>query len=158
MRRILVDLRVFLATVVVLGVVLGLVGLALANVYNDPVEHVVDFQGLATAKVINYTTIVAQHNFTESGIPAGALLGINWNDGSGQAVAILAYTGASPSENNAVVCTEGPMWFGTCAWTADGQSYTVSITQSLTAPPLSSANYTTDVGVQGWYAFSTPAH
>jgi hypothetical protein len=155
-RRILVDLRVFLATVVVLGVALGLVGLAYASVYNDPVEHVVDFQGLVTAKVINYSTIVAQHNFTESGIPNGALLGFNWNDGSGQAVAILAYTGASPFGNNAVVCTEGPAWFGSCAWTADGQSYTFSISQSLSPSGLP-ANYTTDVGVQGWYTFSTPA-
>jgi hypothetical protein len=156
-RRVWVDFRVFLAAVVILGVALALVGLAFAGIYNDPVEHVVDFQGLVTAKVTNYTTIVTQSNFTESGIPNGALLGFDWNDGSGQAVAILAYAGMSPSGNNAIVCSEGPMWFGSCAWTANGQSYTVSISQSDSAPPLSSANYTTYVGVQGWYAYSTPA-
>jgi hypothetical protein len=159
-KRILVDLRVYLATVVVLGVALALVGLAFAGVYNAPIEHRVYFQGDVTARVVNYSTIVTQQNFTELGIPSGAILGFGWYYGDIGAVAILAYAGPSPAGTNAVVCAEGPTTFGLCAWTANGQSYTVSISQAISAPalPLSSANYTSEVSVQGWYAYSTPAH
>ena len=157
MRRILVDLRVFLAAVVVLGVSLTFVSLAYAGVYNDPVEHVVYFQGGAIARVVNYSTIISQQNFTVSGFPSGALLGFNWSwGGVGAGVTILAYSGSSPNGVGAVVCTESG-WSGTCSWMADGPTYTVSISQSTSFPSVSSANYTVTAVIQGWYVYSTPA-
>jgi hypothetical protein len=159
-KRILVDLRVYLATVAVLGVALALVGLAFAGVYNAPIEHMVSFQGGAIARVVNYSTIVTQQNLTELGIPSGATFGFDWYYGNAGAVTIFAYTGPNPAATNAVVCTEGPATSGSCAWTANGQSYTVSIAQAISIPalPFSSANYTAEVNIQGWYAYSTPAH
>jgi len=159
MRRILVDLRVFLATVIVLGAALGWVSFSFWEVHSAPVQHVVEFHGVASAKVVNYTTVVAQQNLTESGVPVGALLGFNWTSIGPYGVdGVLAYSGTSPTGNYAVVCASGITMLGSCAWTANGQSFTISILQSSSGPGASPANYTTEVNVLGWYEYSTPAH
>lgn len=158
MKRILVDLRIFLAVMVVLGLALAIIALALASVYNAPVQHEVDFRGTASAKVTNYSTVLISQNFTESGIPAGALLGIEWDfSGPGGEVAILAYAGPTVSAPGAEVCDEGPTLGGSCAWMANGQSYTVSIWEVISYPGESSANFTTSVSVWGWFTYSSPA-
>jgi len=156
MRRRTVDLRIFLATVIVLGVALTFVSLAFAGVYNTPVQHVVEFRGVATARVVNYSKVVSQQNLTETGIPAGALLGFTWDySGPGGEVAILASSGGGPSGGWAVVCESGLDTLGSCAWTATGQPFTVSISGSMSAPPVTGPNYTAYVGIQGWYTYST---
>lgn len=157
MRRILVDLRVFLATVTVLGVALAILGLAFLGIYNAPIEHVVNFQGEVSVRVANHSTIVGLQNYTETGVPLGALLGFSWNTGFGGVVSIFAYNGTDMSVSTAAGCAEGPAWFGSCAWTAAGPSFTVSVTYVNCPSPICSANFTAAVGVQGWYSYSTPA-
>ena len=157
MQRALVDLRIFLATVVALGVALALVSLAFVGVYNAPIEHIITFQGGSSARVVNHSTIVGLQNFTESGVPVGALIGFSWSTGFGGGVTILAYAGHSTSISTLVGCEEGPAYFGSCAWTADNQSFTVSITYADCPAPICSANFTAIVGLQGWYVYSTPA-
>lgn len=161
MRRILVDLRIFLATVAVLGVALALVSLAFLGIYNAPIEHIVTFYGAAYAKVENYSTIVRLQNFTESGIPRGALLGFRWVNSFGGSVAILALAGNNTSISTVAGCQENPGYepsWGGCAWTAESPSFTVSIWYAYCPPsPSCSGNFTAVVGVQGWYSYSTPA-
>ena len=109
MLRRTVDLRVFLVTVAVMAAALILVTLAFAGVYDAPIEHRVNFQGGATASVVNYSTIVSQQNFTVSGIPAGALLGFTWETGQDAVVGtITAYPGPIPSGSSPLLCTSGP--------------------------------------------------
>ena len=160
MERVLVDLRVLIVVVVILGAALAVVGVGLVGVYNAPVQHLIYFQGNISAKVINNSTIVSRENLTVTGVPAGALLGFNWVlSGPGGAVGILAYTGDSPSGNNAQVCDEAPQFYsqGSCAWAANGQTLTVEISAMISDPPITPANYTGYVFVQGWYLYSTPA-
>ncbi len=162
MKRILIDLRIFLAVVAALGVALAVVSAAFLGIYNAPIDHVVEFQHLITAKVVNWSTIVSWQNFTESGVPIGALLEFGWwlTTGPGVAVSILAANGTSATWGTLVGCGEGPATFGTCGWTTDNHSFTISISQSISAPgfPMGpSANYTASVGFQGWYSYSTPA-
>lgn len=164
MRRVLVDLRVFLAKAVVLGASLMSVGLAFAGVYNAPVEHVVGFQGLVTARIVNYSRIVHQQNFTESGFPYGALVGLEWTQSnSGEvAVYIVGRMLVGPGNNgyNGSVCwtTLAQALSGWCAWTANGSSHTVFISQAQGFSGITGANYTTGLNLQGWYTYSTPAH
>ena len=160
MKRFLVDLRVLIVVVVALGAALAVVSVELVGVYNAPVQHTTDFYGLATAKVINYSTIVGRQNFTITGIPAGALLGLNWDfAGPGGSPGVTVYAGPNPNSNNAQVCDEGPQSYytGSCSWTGNGQSLTVTLSTMTSAPPVTSANYTAEVIVQGWYVYTSPA-
>ncbi len=150
-------MRIFLTTVVVLGVALAFVSLAFVGVYGAPIEHIVTFQGGSYAKVVNHSTIISLRNFTESGVPVGALIGFSWATGFGGGITILAYAGHNTSISSLVGCEEGPAYFGSCAWTADNSSFTVSITYANCPAPICSANFTAIAGVQGWYVYSTPA-
>lgn len=158
MRRILIDLRIFLAAAIVLGLALAGVSIAFLGVYNEPIDHVVQFQHDVTATVVNYSTIVGEQNFTEIGVPVGALLEFGWQVTSGPiAVTILVVNGTTSGVNR---CLDGPASMGSCGWTTDNRSFTVSIFQSMMTrglPGLSSANYTATVSLQGWYSYSTPA-
>jgi len=155
-----VDLRVLIAIVVVLGAALAVTSIELVNVYNSPVQHVAYFQGSVTAKVVNYSTIVGEHNYSLTGVPAGALLGFNWdNAGPGGMAGVIAYEGPNPNGFNAQVCVEAPQVYdtGSCTWTANGQTLTVIISDWTSVAPFTPANFTGEVTVQGWYAYTTPA-
>lgn len=162
MRQILIDLRIVLAAVAALGVALAVVTVAFLGIYNAPIDHVVEFQHTITAKVENWSTIVSWQNFTESGVPIGAILEFRWwlGSGPGEAVTILAANGTSTTWGTWVGCGEGPATFGSCGWAANNHSFTISISQSISAPGIPggpSANYTAVVGVQVSYSYSTPA-
>jgi hypothetical protein len=159
-KRILVDLRVLIAVLVALGATIAFLGLEVAAVYNAPVQHVTDFEGTISAKVVNYSTIVSRQNLTVNGVPAGALLGFNWTlSGPGGAAGIMAYAGPNPDLSGAGACIEAPQFYteGSCSWVADGRSLTVTISEMTSAPPVTGANYTGYVFVQGWYAYTTAA-
>lgn len=158
MKRTSVDLRVFIATVVLLVAALALLGTAFVTVYNAPEQHLVSFQGDITATVVNYSTIVHRQNLTESGIPNGARLALNWVfAGPGGQIALLAYVGSSPDGRNAVVCETGPttIYSGACAWMAVDGTFTILISASVGEAPLTGANFTAEVSVQGYYTYTT---
>lgn len=153
MKRVLVDLRILIVVVVILGAALAIVGVELAGVYNAPVQHVTDFSGQISAKMINYSTVVSLQNFTVTGVPAGALLGFNWVTTSpGEAGVVASARGAGD------VCNELPSISGGCSWTANGQTLTVMIWDlTPVLPGYGGGNWTEYVTVQGWYVYTTPA-
>jgi hypothetical protein len=151
-KRILVELRLIVVVVVLAALV------TLAVLATVPTQHFGTFSGSISAQVNEDYSSASATGMSVGGIPAGAQVAFNWTSETPSANAsVEAFSGSNPGGFNAVACYVSFSTIGSCAWTANGDSYTIAIEGGGGCPACSnSTTYEVSVLVTGWFVYSGP--